>query len=60
MYDCYGQLFENEEEFKKHLLKWTKETYSALIYLQEIDEKENNYLQFKAPDMSKKNYKLDY
>ena len=60
MYDCYGQLFDNVEEFKKHLLKSSKERYTAMVYIQDIEDKEDNYLIFKAPDMSKVKYKLDY
>jgi hypothetical protein len=38
----------------------TKEKFTAMLYLQEVDEIENNYLQWKAPDMTKyKNIKVE-
>ena len=51
----FGQLFDNFEHFKKNFLDITKKKYSAMLYLQENDELENNYFVFKAPDMTKYN-----
>ena len=57
----FGQLFENFEHFKHNFLDITKEPYSAMLYLQENDELENNYFTFKAPDMTKlKKLQVEY
>ena len=60
LYECYGQLFDDEEEFKQHLLNTTKEKYVAMVYIADIDDLEENYVEFLAPNMSKVKYKLDY
>ena len=50
----FGQLFEGGfNHFKKNFLDITKEKYSAMLYLQENDDIDNNYFTFKAPDMTK-------
>jgi hypothetical protein len=57
----FGQLWDNYNEFKENFLDITKEKFTAMLYLQEVDEIENNYLQWKAPDMTKyKNIKVEY
>ena len=57
----FGQLFENFDHFKQNFLDITKEPYSAMLYLQENDDLDNNYFTFKAPDMSKfKKIKVEY
>ena len=57
----YGQLFDNFEHFKRNFLDITKEQYSAMLYLQENDELNDNYFIFKAPDMTKfKKIKVEY
>ena len=57
----FGQLFENFEHFKQNFLDITKEPYSAMLYLQENDELDDNYFIFKAPDMTKfKKIRVEY
>ena len=52
LYENFGQLFDNFEEFKKHFFKITKKKYNGMLYIQDISKKKKNYLRFKAPDMS--------
>ena len=57
----FGQLFDNFEHFKRNFLDITKEKYSAMLYLQENDELNDNYFVFKAPDMTKfKKIQVEY
>ena len=57
----FGQLFENFEHFKKNFLDITKKPYTAMLYLQENDDIENNYFSYLATDMTKfKNIKVQY
>ena len=62
LYENFGQLFDNYNEFKDYFLACTSEPYTAMLYIQDIDNKEDNYLQFRAPsNMDEfKNIKLDY
>ena len=60
LYETYGQYFENENHFKDHLFNTTKEKYTAMVYLQEIDNLEDNYLKLLCPNMDKYKLKLDY
>ena len=62
LYESFGQLFDNFNEFKDYFLSCTSEPFTAMLYIQDIDNKEDNYLQYKAPpNMSKyKKIKLDY
>ena len=52
LYENFGQLFDNFEEFKQHFFKVTKKKYRAMLYIQDINNVKKNYLQFKAPDMT--------
>ena len=63
LFENFGQLFDNYNDFKNYFLSLTKEPYVAMMYLQDIDEINDNYLHFKAPDMSQKKFQniiLDY
>ena len=61
LFENYGQLFDNYNEFKRYFLSLTDEPYVAMLYIQDVDDLEDNYLYFKAPDMSKyKNVKLQF
>ena len=61
LFENFGQLFDNYEDFKDYFLSLTKKKHVAMMYVQDIDELKDNYLYFKAPDMSKyKKIKLQY
>ena len=60
LYENFGQMWENFQQFKDVFLKTTSEPYTAMLYLQDQDDIRKNYLQFKAPDTSNWNFKLDY
>ena len=60
LYDNFGQLFENYNDFKDHFLQLTSEPFVAMLFQQDIDELTENYKYFKSPDMSKYKIKLDY
>lgn len=62
LYENFGQLFDSYNEFKHHFQKVTSEKFVAMLYVQDINELEDNYLSFLAPsNMDKfKNIKLDY
>lgn len=49
LYENFGQLFDSFQEFKDYFLACTKPKYTAMLYIQDIDNKDENYLQFKAP-----------
>ena len=51
LYENFGMLFDNFNDFKKHFFKITKKSYNAMMYIQDINDLKNNYLQFKAPNM---------
>lgn len=62
LYENFGQLFDSYNDFKEYFLKCTSEPYTAMLYIQDLDHIEDNYLQFKAPpNMEKyKHIKLDF
>lgn len=64
LFESFGQLFDNFKEFKEYFLACTKEKHTAMLYIQDIDDIKENYLQYKAPspkDMKHvKNIKLAY
>ena len=62
LYENFGQLFDSFREFKQYFLEITKEPYTAMLYVQDIDNKEDNYLKFKAPPKMEKfkRVKLQY
>ena len=60
LFENFGQLFENFADFKKTFQNVTKEKYSSMLYLQENDDIDQNYLQFIAPDTSNWQFKMEY
>ena len=63
LYLCFGQLFDSLEEFKRYFLALTSEKYVAMLYLQDEDDIEKNYMYFKSPLTNKgrlKNITLDF
>ena len=49
LFENFGQLFDNFKEFKEYYLACTKEKHTAMLYIQDVDNIEENYLQYKAP-----------
>lgn len=60
LYENFGQMFESFQEFKEVFLETTKEPYTAMLYIQDQDDVNKNYLQFKAPDTSQWDFELQY
>ena len=64
LFESFGQLFNNFKEFKEYFLVCTKEKYTAMLYIQDVDNIDENYLQYKAPSPKEmkhvKNIKLQY
>lgn len=62
LYENFGQLFDDFKSFKDYFLHITSEKYVGMLYVQDIDNLEDNYLSFKCPEnMDKfKHIKLDY
>ena len=56
----FGQLFDNFDQFKLHFFNVTKEKFTGMLYDSSIDNKDDNYLSIKAPDVSKLDIKLKY
>lgn len=52
LFENFGMLFDNFNDFKKHFFKVTKKPYHAMLYRQDINKLKKNYLQFKAINMS--------
>jgi len=59
LYEAYGQLFKNEQEFVERFQTITKEKFTCMVYKADIDELEDNYVSFKAPEVLK-DFKLKY
>lgn len=53
LYENFGQLFDDQKEFKKHFLEATKEKHTCMVYTADEDDILKNYLTFKAPDSLK-------
>ena len=51
LFECFGQLFENFDEFKNYFFKLTSEPYTACYYKQDIDDINENYVKFQAPNL---------
>ena len=49
IFESFGQLFDNFKEFKEYFLACTKEKHTAMLYIQDIDNIDENYMQFRAP-----------
>lgn len=61
LFENFGMLFDNLQQFKEYFLKNTKKKYTAILYEQDENKLKNNYKKFKAPDMTDfKNFKLQY
>ena len=64
LFESFGQLFDNFKEFKEYFLACTKEKHTAMLYIQDVENKDENYLQYKAPPPNEmqhvKNVKLQY
>ena len=60
LYENFGQMFDNIGDFKDNFWDITKTPYTAMLYLQDTDNIEENYLAYKAPDTSQWDYTLDY
>ena len=57
LFENFGQLFDKYVDFKNFFMTAIKK-YQALLYIQSRDE--NNYMIYKAPDMTNINKKLNY
>ena len=53
LYENYGLLFENINEFKKLFFEITGQPFVCMLYLQQEDDIAKNYIVTKFPDMSK-------
>ena len=64
LYENFGQLFDDFKSFKEYYLLCTKEKHTAMLYIQDVDNIDENYLQYKAPSPKEmkmvKNVKLQY
>lgn len=64
LYEAFGQLFPDFNTFKDYYLQLTAEPYTAMLYFQDEDNIDDNYLQYQAPPPEKmkhvKKLKLDY
>ena len=64
LFENFGQLFDSFKEFKEYYLACTKEKHTAMLFVQDVDNIEENYLQFKAPSPEEmkhaENIKLTY
>ena len=60
VYENFGAMFKNIGEFKDNFWDITKEPYTAMLYLQDVDTIDDNYLSYKAPDISNWDYQLKY
>ena len=64
LFENFGQLFDDFKSFKEYYLACTEEKHTAMLFIQDIDNIDENYLQFKAPSPEEmkhvKNIKLAY
>jgi hypothetical protein len=49
LYENFGQLFDNENAFRKYFFDTTAQKYTAMLYNEEENELQNNYKAVKAP-----------
>ena len=54
VYENFGQLFENFNEFKAYFLNLTNEEFVGMLYMLDEDERELNYLSYLAPSKKPK------
>ena len=50
LYESYGGLFDTLDDFKAYFMNATKEKYSAMLYLEANDERDENYITISAPE----------
>ena len=61
LFENFGMLFDNLQQFKEYFLANTKKKYTAILYEQSKHKEEKNYKRYKAPDMTMfKGFKLQY
>ena len=64
LFENFGQLFEDFKSFKAYFQQLTSEKHTAMLFIQDIDNIDENYLQFKAPSPKEmkhvENIKLAY
>ena len=60
LYENVGMLFSNFGDFKDNFFDITKEKFTAMLYLQDVDNVTDNYMSYKCPDVSQWDYVLDY
>ena len=48
-YETFGTVFDSYADFKAHFIKCTQKKHTAMFYIQDEDEIENNYLSYAAP-----------
>jgi len=53
LFNAFGQMCEDQDEFERYFTQATKEKHAALLYFAEKDTKEEAYLSFKAPSDDK-------
>jgi hypothetical protein len=59
LYEAYGQLYASYDDFVERFQTITKEKFTCMVYHADIDELEDNYVSFKAPEVLPK-FKLRY
>ena len=64
LYENFGQLFDDFKSFKEYFLACTSPKHTAMLYIQDVDNLDENYLQYKAPAPKEmkhvKNIKISY
>ena len=61
LFENFGQLFENYNQFRAYFKKNTHKPYTAIVYEQKQNKLKKNYKRYKAPNMKDfKNFKLQY
>ena len=60
LYENFGTLFKNYRTFKKRFLEITEQQYHGMLYEQDIDDIEENYKTFVAPDMSRCDFQIHF
>lgn len=51
LFECFGQLFDNYNDFKNHFFEVSSEPFTAMYYKQDVDKIEDNYARFVAPNL---------
>lgn len=55
LYNSYGQMFDTYKEFKNHYDEVTTGDYKAMLYIENEDDKDKNYIAIRAPSPDKLN-----